>query len=569
MIYFCIEKKKFINYSDIKYVVDFLFSTLGYSFSLVDELDEEIKNSIIFFYGLTDPQYRKEKKRIIKHNLVFFIPADIDVLNVENYDSEYLKSITRTIKLSFEIPVISRNKFDYPVIIKTIDNCFYGKYNFDFIGNLFFLLVGNDLLNTENHDQHGRPLDSGDVLSDYSNIPILNHLLWFFESFLTESLVYNSDIVLMKKEFWPGSEKMAVLISHNIDKLQKWTIGRMIRTVLDSLILVVLFKFKNALRNIFGLLKFIVTNIEPYWNFSMLLDLASDFKVKTTYFFGTGSSTPFDVDYKLIDKDLKDEIKRIIEDGSEVALLASYQSAKRDLVSKEKEQLKNFSDINISGVRQTLFRYDHLKTVEFQDRAKFLYDSSVSLLEKNGYKCGIAFPYKKKYYDMVSNLYELPVTFSDEKLKLTKFSHVSFDQAKDIVKNLLSTIDDANGVVVFNFSISSFTDIDYIKKLYHYLLQLTKEPVFYKTSCEKMIKWWNKRNSVLVNYQKNKINLFFPENLDRISFTLYGKMKIKSITGGKSEIKDNTVVFSRIKAHTNVTINLVKDIQQYFDLDEI
>ena len=541
---------------EIRYTCDFIFKTLGYEFKFISTISELEENDILFYYGLikltVDEAYFVAFRRII-----FFVPFDADLYEPQKMSDSQIRSFLREIKLSHPLPIIAKNSFTLPINCFFDENIYYGIFNFDFIGNIYFHL--------SEIRKFGKGKDAEDSpFRKYGKYPFVNTFLWLLEQFIDDAMKEKKDYFIFKKEFWPEAQKFAAVVSHNIDKLQKWDFGGYLISFFSDLFY--FYKFKYFFRELFRKLRFLFTNIEEYWNFSIIEEMETEHKIKSTFFLGTENEAPEDVDYDTEDEELKEEISKILQSGKEISLLASYFSYKSDVHEKQKKNLMQILKKKRCGVRQNGFRFDLNFTPQLHNKHEFIYDSSLTFAKNSGFVCGIGFPFfvlssRKLFtgnkFQYFRNCPEIPLVFTDSTLKLSKTKQVPFEDAKKMVENIFQAVRSVNGLLTFDFSLSNFADVPYNRRLFETVLEkISRKDVFSATYME-LADWWKLRNSVMIRrISKNKVSIYFPENTEKFAVSFYGNRRIILPKSENVVLEKNLLKFSKVAADTTFEIEL-------------
>ena len=543
----------------IRYTCNFLFKTLGYEFKFISHIEQLLDNDILFFYGLIEPS-AKESYILAINKIMFFIPAETDLLESGRLSSQDVKNYMREIKLIQKIPIISKNEIKVPLQYSKQKNLFYGVYKFDLIGNLFFSLSGYDELKCEEKDKYDRIPDTEISFLKFHFTPYVNVLLWLVDNCIGDAISEMDNYFLMKKEYWPGAESLAVSFSHNIDKLRKWNFKSIIKSSFEDII--VIYKIRYFISNLISRLKYILTNIEEYWTFDVIEELENHHQVRSTMFWGTESNTQYDIDYDIKDNEVYKELTSNLNKGSEIALLASYNSSRNDILERQKDRIIQFTGIEKLGIRHNHHRYDMEITSEFHKKNGFVYDSSRGFLHRNGFKYGIGFPYylhsESSSGSNINTCLEIPRIFTDSTLKLSRTKLVSYERTQVIIDELLLSVASVNGFLTFNFSSSNFTDIPYNKELFSYILDEIKPKNVFVATFMEIAEWWKKRESVEIKEMENGVSVYFPDKIEKFSISLVGKYEMTKTVGIDSKIEGSMIVFTNILPNTRVNIILRK-----------
>jgi hypothetical protein len=330
------------------------------------------------------------------------------------------------------------------------------------------------------------------------------------------------------------------------------------QSMVDEALFLVLLKWKRLYQNVSGKLRYMFTNYEPYWNFDILTEIEEKHELRTTYFFGTEHEVPEDTDYNPDDDELKEIAAEVLKTGNEISLLASYASLKNDILPRQKAALQKAFEVKDIGVRQNHFRYDPKTTPQYHDNLSVIYDSSRCYAERPGFRNGIAFPYKV-YSGVVKQTYrylELPLQFSDSLLHLSRYKIMSYQNAQNIIRSLIHSLRDCNGLLVFEFNISNFAEIPYNKRLYMFAVDMLKQQPAYIDTLGGIAKWWKQRQYVEITEHDDEIVLFFPEAVKKFSLRIEGFKNILSVEGAKHILRKNGLTLSDIELGSTVSIRL-------------
>ncbi len=568
MIAVYIDNKIEKYYEEIYYTLDFIFQTLGYEYKCITKLDQLNDNDILFYYGLIEPNER-EAHILAFNKILFYVPVEITLYSVQNFEIEKLKNLLKNISLVGNIvPVFSKQILKTPVLFSSNEKLYYGKFLFDIIGNIFFSLVNHYTHISCSDENSGKISDSDTFLLEYSLFPYINAFLWLMDNFLQNSIKEKQTHILVKKDFWPAAENFAVCISHTVDHLQKWNYSSIITSTINELMM--FYKVRYNFKSFFSKLKYLMTNIEEYWNFEEIYEIEDKYKVNSTFFWGVESNSKDDADYLIDEPDVEEEINRIKEKGNEIALLASSKSYRSDTHANQKKSLLNAINEKNIGVRQNKFKFDFDITPELHNKNNYLYDSSMSFLDHTGFKNGIGFPYRifprgkkdktgKTGKQFKKNCLEIPLTFSDNSLKLSKVKILSMEKAAELIDKLMKSVNNVNGLFSLDLSVPNFADINYTRTLFDQMLKnLHQKKIFWGTYKE-IAAWWEKRESVLIKeLSRDMFSVYFPAEIKKISISFYGNFKFHEIKGAENNILGNRIIFKDVKADTNVIIKLVQ-----------
>lgn len=562
-IYVDNKLKRFDN--KIKFTFDFIFNTLGYEFKYIHKLDQLQQNDILFYYGLIEPTI-KEAYILAMDKILFFIPVLPELLQSNKLTPGKIKENTEIIRLKSKVPIISDKEIKAPIQYYHKTDLFYGIYKFDIVGNTLFNLESSIEIEGVKRDDHGWLCDEDVPFIEFKREPYVNSLLWLIERCVKDSLQRNGTTFLVKKAYWPSAETFAASFSYNIDKLQKWSLRRMINSTFEDIL--IFYKFKYVFNNFLSKMKYLLTNIEEYWNFDIIDQIENKHKINSTLFFGTESNTNMDIDYSVQSSDVHKELMNNHTKKNEIALLASVNSGKQDILHKQKNQLFKMTGNELMGIRHNHFSYDPRMTHEFHKKNGFVYNSSIGFQHNNGFMSGLGFPfyqYGSHSKDLGSSFgwhsLELPIVFYDEHLKLSRSSIILYENAREIVDHLIDSIESVNGFISFNYSISNFNEISYNKRLLNYTLKEIKPKNVFIATFIQIAQWWKKRESIEIFESEDRFFLYFPSQTDKFTISIFGNYEIVQVNHAEAEIKDNNIHFKNIKLDSKIEVVLKQKLE--------
>jgi hypothetical protein len=552
MIAIFIDNKLELYLKEIKYIVNYVCNVCGIEYRYIKKLSDLMPNDMLFCYSLIEPT-KEELYYLAQDRVLFYSPAQVSLYHPEKLTAKTLEKQIHEFQAHEPIPILTEKPFDTPFNNIQSEDIFIGKFNFDFFGNIFFNLNLYQEKFINKKDELNRYPDSEYVFKSYSDYPYVNSLIWMFNSFLNEA-IESSKHYIAQKEIWPNGEEFATAISHSITSVQKWKFKKICKSFLEDFANFFTLKWDVCFKSSLQKIKYIFTNIEPYWNFDELFEIEKKHKIKASYFFASETKDNNDVDYDFKDKDLVRMVHSIKSDNNEIGLLASYKSMKNDSHKKEVEKLNAKTNAPIVGVKQINNRFEKGLTSEFHQKAGFLYNASLGFNNSSGFKGGIAFPFN--FYlgsqNPQVNAYsyrqiEFPIVFSDNHLKLTDLKNITYDKAVEILKKHIKYIKTLNGVLTLDFNQENFYDIPYDKSLYSYTLETLKQSNVWVGTFNEIAEWWKKRERVRFSPSNYGLNIFFADELDTITITIKGIKKIDYVKGPKHSIKGNRIIFKEVK----------------------
>lgn len=530
---------------EIKYSFNFIFRTLGYSHRYIDDIQKLRESDILLIYGLLAPT-AEELKKISRHYITIFIQADPNLYDPKGYSIEKIRRSIRETKLLTVTPVISELKYSYPAENYSEKEIHGGKINFDLPGNVFFHLTELETLIDLQRDRHNCFPDEARLFYQWRETPIIHNLLWLIDNMLIEHTKAKKQIVA-RKCLYPENQVMSAILTHSVDDLQKWTFSSLLLSVVDDVILLFTLKFLRLFRAIAGKLKYLFTNYEVYWNFEEYLELEQQFGCRSTFFIAAEENE--DIDYSLDDTDLQEDIGKIKAAGGEIGLLATNDKPNREDFITRKQILAHNIGAHAIGIRHLNFHVpDPIR--ELHQQVRPAYSNSSCYQDVSGFRNGVAVPYQPWFGGMPSNFYEIPVTFRDVYLRLTRHRIVSLEDAKVQFKKVFQAVRKVHGVLCLDFTLANYTEIHYCNKLYQYILALINSENIFKATGLELAEWWKRRERVTIEESEYELSVFFPDDLDHFCLTVSSEFQIAETTGAAIDIQGNLFHFTDIKKGT-------------------
>ena len=541
----------------IKFSIEYLLKISGFSWRYLDEEIGPLPADIILYYstGLPDEIYTDW---MIENSRFIFVPFEKDFYVPGFYTGDVLKQNIKTFIYDVELPYIgSKRVKKTPVNLLEKNEHKYYMLDFDLIGNLFFHLVDDDRHQLKKTDNNGNL--SFDQLGFYEHfeLPYVNYYIDFFISLVRE-LTEDKNTYAIRSCLWPADQPYAVTISHNLDQLQKWSIGSIISSFFKGFVHFITFRWHIIFKNFFSVMKFLFTNDEFYWNFYDINSVEKKNKIKSTWFIGINKEKKL-YDYDFDDPDIMKELQEIVANGSDIALL--YKSDKKAIedIRRDFEVLISHIRIKNSGIRHLKYYKETENLDKFQQDLGIKYDSTRRISNKNVFYNGFALPYPMfipKNPNIRQNVMQFPITFSDELLMLGKYKYASMKDATMVFKDLQRKVKKVKGLMHVQLTNSLYHEIKYLPKFHEYIIDEIKNQNGYFTTCSEILEWFERRNQIRITEETDKIIIKFLAPIDTITFEILGKRTINNVFGGNCSFKKNTVQFVNTIKNMEVEINL-------------
>jgi len=550
--------KNLKKYRDkIEYSFNFIFGTIGYLYRFVNNYNELRKRDIVLFYSTFEPTIH-ELSTLEEDRIMFFIPVNLDLLE-EKVSFKKTSELLKEIKLYKKFKIFTQNK--EMINVNVINKIYFGKFNFDILGNIFYFLSQSEKGSFEK-EKLNMDFEKTSNFQEYAEFPFVNAILWLLDNFIKEA-VQKKETWLIKKEFWPGNQPFAVSFVHSVDKLQKWNLLGLISSSVDDMKLLFSFNLKQYFRNIFNKIKYIFTDIEPYWLFYLINEIEKKHNIKSTYFAAAEHhSYRGSFDYDINEREFILELKDIKTEEHEIALLCN-KNAKREEIEEQKKSLELVITERVNGVK-IYNSYPDIKKIKEFENLQFNYDSSVGFSIMNGFYNGIAFPYYLYFWNenerKTPSVMEFQNFFNDDYLLKRKTDFTSADKVKTWFKEITENLVFTNGHIVINTTIKGFFEIPYLEKLYSYIIETFQKKGAYIATLENAKHWWLQRNEIKIEEFSDEIRVFFPSDIDECTLNIVGKTMITEVEDSDATFKNNTISFKNIKAGKIVSIKLNQEL---------
>jgi hypothetical protein len=366
------------NIEERKYIIDIIFNEfLGLDYNLeIKEIDNyeivlENGNKLIiedhFFNKFTkDLEYLDEKNIPEKIEFAkndFIVEKDIPIIYGTNkLTTNYKSPITLTCGIDIfasSFFMLTRWEEYFATQLKFKFNCHKNPYNHNKLCTSTVLAFRNNFLD--------RP-----VVNEYLE------MLW-------NMLIYLGCIQKRKKR------NFQFLLTHDIDNAFRY------RNILSGIkeLLGHLLKRKNISLFLQDTITKIKVHLnlakDPYDTYDYLMDISESIGTKSYFFLHSSKYAKQDIDN---DKFLEKISKKIIQRGHFIGYHPSYNSYNNlEIFLKDKERIENIIDYKLTFGRQHFLRFEIPTTWQIWEDAGMEWDSTLSYPDKEGFRCGICYPF--------------------------------------------------------------------------------------------------------------------------------------------------------------------------------
>jgi hypothetical protein len=512
----------------INYSIDYLFSVLGYSYRILAD-DEYARVEEIPFMYVSDKQIVEDYLADNPRGFAICILYDPIHYNYDNLSKADIKQMQKSFNIGYDIPYLCSREIVEPISFTCDSNkkrFYVGVFHFDLIGNIYFHLAGKEQDTNKHRDSLKRFCYQQSNFEKYMNYPYLTGMINITELFLGEGESYLR-YPLMKKPAWPGNKQYAIAITHNVDKLTKWNWSRFWENFFYWFRS--FWRVQYHLRNLWGLMRYLFDNWEPYWNFDMIAGLERDHGVCSTFFFGVCDEKLNGVDYDLTEKDLKTQKNELESFGHGFGLYLSIEKDQEQYQQAVKD-LSIFTDSSLKGARKENFVLPEPEETAYYQENGLKWDSSWAMPDLQGYIHGIGYPF---YLGMGSSeqesLLEIPVNFSDHALRSDKAA-ISMDALEERIEDLIDKARKFRSLLVFNYSVCSFEEILLLSDVYRWLMNRLKgDPSVWKARLSEIYNWHEQRSSVRIRNERDLVVIEIGSDIKEITLFLKGLWRVNDI----------------------------------------
>jgi len=309
--------------------------------------------------------------------------------------------------------------------------------NYDLFWNAFVFLSRYEEYLSEQNGKHIYSYSLNHLRTDKSSfdIPIVNILF--------------NELELLLKENFPhlafGEEKEPVIdLSHDVDYISKTIQLRLKQTAFNGYnTLKSITSPKQFIKHLSKTFSFAFSN-PSYWCFDYWQNLEKSHNKRSTFYIyvSTGKkdlkSWLIDPSYDItINKKLQDKLKELTNDGFEIGLHGSYNSAQDfNKLKEEKEILESILGITVTKTRQHWLNYFENIT-PYSHSKLFKTDSTLAWNDKIGFRSGVANQYRPYDFEenKAFNYTIIPQIIMDSNV----YDYTNNDTIFEKTKNLIST----------------------------------------------------------------------------------------------------------------------------------
>jgi peptidoglycan/xylan/chitin deacetylase (PgdA/CDA1 family) len=462
------------------YSIDILMNAAGTSWRAFGDPDGKPVTVLLRYGGNVE-------RRGVKASVVLDIPFESGFYRIDR-DPHLFEGISK---------VIVRDSGGL-VSIERDGDAVICHFKADLLANLFFHLSRIEESLPTGWDVDGRFGAEHSLLRqvDLLHVPVVDNMIEVFVDTLIEACRI-AEIPLLRKARWPNGERMAVFFSHDVDRLRKWTPGRVIR------------ELRGGLRGMVDVGKVVVSGDDPYRRgLRSVIEMEERAGIRSTFYVGGRSrrrrvEERRDLSYRLRrERNLRVFLTQVASRGWEVGLHGSFSSfLSAEHLVVERREVERCVRMTVDGVRQHYLRFAVSETWRCQEAAGFLYDATLGYPEAEGFRAGTSLPFVP--YDTQNErpftLIEIPLLVMD--VTLDGYRRYDARTAEERVFSLFSTVERHRGVFSFLLHQSALDreEHPFIGELYRRLLgHIPSEHVCVATGRE-IARWWKQRTGMTIH----------------------------------------------------------------------
>lgn len=409
----------------------------------------------------------KNQIEYIFYHLKFFI----DTKNIENnihfHKSEQIKTNKSQIVFNLSDKKIDETEIfsinDIPILFplnKEKQFYYFEKNNLifthDILKSAFYLLSAYQEIECKERDNLNRFQYKKSIQKKLSFIkkPIVNYYFEIISDAFLEFGNRNGIEIKLKNPF----EKPLFVLSHDVDRIKTTYFSKIPFKIKQ------LFGLKpsrlNKKRLLTTIINYFFRFYKNFWSFDWLINLEEKNNVRSAFFFLDNNSAKDSI-YFLNDKKIISVVKKLINKKFEVGIHGTFNSYKNEEeLTRIRIKLQDVSKITTIGIRQHYLKYEIPNTQKLQQKAGYLYDTSVGFAEHEGFRNSYCFPFKLYDFenDKMLNIWEIPLVAMDG--TLFEYRGLNFQQAKKTINEISEEVKKFNGVFTLLWHNDYFDEVE-------------------------------------------------------------------------------------------------------------
>lgn len=310
---------------------------------------------------------------------------------------------------------------------------------------------------------------------------------------------------------WPKGYQFAVCLTHDVDYIgETMTMAQRGRELLRSIKAIDLPPQHRMLSSLKGIAKMLLKPSSRTPKTTNTLEISflveKELGVTASYFFTVPPKlhvSRYDCLYSMNDRccflnkqrQVKDVMSHLVQEGFDVGLHGSYFSAvKEGLLADQKEQLEKAIQAPIYTTRQHWLHLHLPLTLNLQERAHFLADTTLGFNRNIGFRAGTGLPffaYDRKAQRQLS-LIEAPMIIQDGALIGENALEYGPLEAFEVAKEFMIQTRKTKGCITFLFHPDIFLK-DGLASLYRSIIEYSLSQNAWVTDLNRLQQWWRER----------------------------------------------------------------------------
>jgi len=472
---------------EARYIFETFFEIIGSPVDFIRNPQEVGEKDILIYYG--------RSPKAIKHAKIVIPESDWNSWEAN----------TPEIKFIEDLPVIYMNDLTGKRLIEETSSPKNLIITFDIIAASFYFL-------SRQEEKVNKKRDIWGCFPEYFSLshkwqitrtPVVNLYIEVLSSALKRFSTMGKRVFAPRAR-WKDNKKFAVALTHDVDNSRKYSLTNSARLMFRKIA-----KGEGDPKEIYEVLtKSLVgqKDQDPYWSLDDFVELESFFGGTSTFFIVSQSlNRKYDPFYAL-DSNISQQLRDISYKGWEIGLHGSYDSFENgDMLNKQKTKLEAVLKEPTIGTRQHYLRFSVDRTFSAQEKAGFVYDSTLGYNEDIGFRAGLAAP----FYPFDSkergrhNILELPLCIMDG--SLFDFNRYTNEEAFGHMKALIDSVEDVGGLAVILWHTKARDEKRFPGwwDLYRRILEYLQSKDAWVTNASNISKWWVDRKQDVWNSRDN------------------------------------------------------------------
>ncbi|MGC8594033.1 MAG: polysaccharide deacetylase family protein [Candidatus Kryptoniota bacterium] len=438
----------------------------------------------VLFSPMRVSLFFSEKKREDSLNIAyqFDTPEDKTIFYLEE-SKTFSKHLDRkTIPDLTEIRWINFSGKRLPTFFKTND-----ELGFDIAASTFFLASNYQDLISPDRDSFDRLNSNASLqkVGGFLKIPVVN----YYSLLLMDRLERFYQMKIKWRKY--SGKDCAIALTHDVDYTSSLNPKIIKREVIgNGLLNKQQFGGRDRLFKIFLPVMALGGYNPPRNGLKFFKEIEEKYKVHSTFFFKTGTTEKWDVNYPVERGFINKFIQSLLRDGFEVGIHPSMKTyIDLNQMKKEMERLESTAKTRVGSVRQHYLKFAAGITPAIWREAGLKIDSTLGFPYDTGFRNSVAFPFPLYNFsvDSQSGVTEIPLVIMDGTLKVNRQKDIKLIYSE--VESLLREITEARGsaAVLFHNSIKDPVEFRGFPEMYEWIIEFLLRENFFIGSLSEVV----------------------------------------------------------------------------------